>query len=147
MSPSRFRGRRQASARSRPDQWLGQAEAADLLPARHGRQPLLFLLLRAIEIDRAHRQAAVHAEERAERSVDASQFHRDETEQFLASAGAAIALVTQTTELQFLERRQQFKRKRIVGPVLVDDRLDLGLHVGSHFFDDRLLFLVKTSTS
>ena len=138
--PLAFCGRRHAAARSRPDQRLGQAEAADLFPARHRRQPLLLLLLRAVEIDRAHRQAAVHAEERAERSVDAGQLHCDEAEQLLASAGAAIALVTQTTELQFLEGRQQFKRKRIVGPVLVDDRLDLGLHVGSHFLDDRLLF-------
>jgi hypothetical protein len=30
------------------------------------------------------------------------------------------------------------KRGRIVGPVLVDDRLDLGFHVGANFLDDRL---------
>ena len=40
--------------------------------------------------------------------------------------------------LQFLEGRQQLERKRIVGPVLVDDRLDLGLHVRAHLLDDRL---------
>ena len=28
--------------------------------------------------------------------------------------------------------------KRVVGPVLVDDRLDLGFHVGAHLLDDRL---------
>src|SRR5580700_6256947 len=55
-------GRREATARPRPDQRLGQAEAADLLEPRHGRKPLTLLLLRAVQIDRAHRQAAVHAE-------------------------------------------------------------------------------------
>ena len=87
-----LRGRRQTAARSRTDQRLGEAEAADLFQARHRRQPFLLLLLRSVEIDRAHRQAAVHAEEGAERSVDARQLHRDEAEQLLASAGAAIAL-------------------------------------------------------
>ena len=138
VSPSRFAVVGQAAARSRPDQRLGQAEAADLFPARHRRQPLLLLLLRSVEIDRAHRQAAVHAEERAERRVDACHLHRDEAEQLLASAGAAVALIAQATELQFLEGRQQLERKRIVGPVLVDDRLDLGLHVRAHLLDDRL---------
>ena len=91
-------GRGQPSARSRTDQRLGQAEAADLFPARHRRQPFLLLLLRSVEIDRAHRQAAVHAEERAERSVDARQLHRDEAEQLLASAGAAVALEAEAAD-------------------------------------------------
>ena len=138
VSPFAFRGRGQPAACSRTHQRLGEAEAADLFPARHRRQPLLLLLLRSVEIDRAHRQAAVHAEERAERRVDARQLHRDEAEQLLASAGAAIALDSRGRRAQFLERRQQLERKRIVGPVLVDDRLDLGLHVGAHLLDDRL---------
>src|SRR5207245_7446123 len=37
-------GRGQAAARARTDQRLGEAEAADLFPARHRRQPLLLLL-------------------------------------------------------------------------------------------------------
>ena len=138
VSPSRLAVVGQAAARSRTDQRLGEAEAADLFPARHRRQPLLLLLLRSVEIDRAHRQAAVHAEEGAERRVDACQLHRDEAEQLLASAGAAVALEAQAADAQLLERRQQLERKRIVGPVLVDDRLDLGLHVGAHLLDDRL---------
>ena len=138
VSPSRFAVVGHAAACSRTHQRLGEAEAADLLEARHRRQPLLLLLLRPVEIDRAHRQAAVHAEEGAERSVDACHLHRDEAEQLLASARAAIALVSQAAEAQLLERRQQLERKRIVGPVLVDDRLDLGLHVRAHLLDDRL---------
>src|SRR5271169_4742411 len=56
-------GGQQAAARTRPHQWLGQAETADLLEARHRRQPLLLLLLRSVDINGAHRQADVHADE------------------------------------------------------------------------------------
>src|SRR6202012_5970418 len=125
-------GRGQTAARSRTDQRLGKTEAADLLPARHRRQPFLLLLLGAVEIDRAHGKAAVHAEERAERRVGACQLHRDKAEQLLASARAAIALEAESAEAELLERGQQLEGKRVVGPILVDDRLDLGLHVGPH---------------
>src|ERR1700730_2058190 len=115
----------QTAACSRTDQRLGETEATDLLPAGHLRQPFLLLLLGSIEIDRAHRQAAVHAEERAERRVDARHLHRDEAEQLLAAARAAIALKAEPTDAKVLERRQQFEWKRVIGPVFVDDRLDL----------------------
>ena len=98
VSPSRLAVVVMPAARSRAHQRLGEAEAADLFPARHRRQPLLLLLLRSVEIDRAHRQAAVHAEEGAERSVDACQLHRDEAEQLLASAGAAVAFIAEATD-------------------------------------------------
>src|SRR5439155_436192 len=52
--PFAFGGRSHSSARSRTHQRLSEAEATDLFPARHRRQPFLFLLLRSIEIDRAH---------------------------------------------------------------------------------------------
>src|SRR5258708_848275 len=68
------------AARSRTDQWLGEAEATDLFVTRHLRQPLLLLLLGAIEIDRAHRQAAMYAPECTDRGVDACNLHRDEAE-------------------------------------------------------------------
>src|ERR1700736_2633295 len=77
----------------------------------------------------------MHTEEGANRSVDACQLHRDEAEQLLASARAAITLIAQATELQLLERRQKLEWKRIVRPVLVDDRLDSGVHVGAHLLD------------
>jgi hypothetical protein len=125
-----------AAARSRTDQRLGQAEAADLFEAGHGGEPLALLLLRAVEVDRAHGEATVHAPERAERSVDARQFHRDEAEQLLASARAAVALEAQAADWQLLERRQQLEGKRIVGPILVDDRLDFALHVRPHLLND-----------
>ncbi len=129
----------QTAARSRTDQRLGEAEAADLFPARHRRQPFLLLLLRSIEIDRAHGEAAVDAEEGAERCVGARQLHRDEAELLLATAGAAIALIAEPADTKVLDRWQQFERKRVIGPVLVNDRLDLGLHVGPHLLDQRFL--------
>src|SRR6185436_4799127 len=127
------------ATRSRTDQRLGEAEAADFLPARHWRQPFLLLLLGSIEIDRAHRQAAVHAEKGRDRRVGTRQLHRDETEQLLATARAAIALKAEPAYAEFLERWQQFERKGVVGPILVDDRLDLGLHIVPHLLDDRFL--------
>jgi hypothetical protein len=103
------------------------------------RQPFLLLLLGAIEIDRTHRQAAVYAPERADRRVDARDLHRDEAVQLLATAGAAVALIAEPADAELLERRQQLERKRVIGPVLVDDRLDLGPHICPHFFHDRFL--------
>src|ERR1700754_1372730 len=81
----------------------------------------------------------MHAPERTDRGVDACDLHRDEAEQLLAAAGAAVTLVAEAADTELLERRQQFERKRIIGPVLVDDRLDLGLHVGPHLMHDRSL--------
>src|ERR1700730_10013479 len=100
----------QTAACSRTDQRLGETEATDLLPAGHLRQPFLLLLLRSIQIDRSHGQAAVDAEERAERCVGARQLHRDEAEQLLAAAGAAIALEAEPAEVELLEHRQQLER-------------------------------------
>src|SRR5882757_1728266 len=56
---------------------------------------------------------------------------------FWLPPAAAVALEAQAAELQFLERGQQLEGERIVGPVLVDDRLVLRLHVGPHLPDDR----------
>jgi hypothetical protein len=77
-----FRGRGYASARSRPDQGPGEAKAADVLPAHHCRQPFLLLFPRSIEVDRAHREATVHAEERADRRVNARQLHHNAPNSF-----------------------------------------------------------------
>src|SRR5271155_5623773 len=55
-----------ATAYPRAHQGLGQAETADLLEARHRRKPLLLLLFRSVDINGAHRQAAVHAVESGE---------------------------------------------------------------------------------
>jgi len=81
----------------------------------------------------------VDAPERTDRRVDARDLHRDEAVQLLAAAGATVTLIAEPADADFLERRQQLERKRVIGPVLVDDRLDLGLHIGPHLCDDRFL--------
>src|ERR1700743_2381198 len=81
----------------------------------------------------------MHAPERADRSVDARDLHRDVAKQFLATACAAVTLKTAPAEPEFLKRRQQFERKRIIRPVFVDDRLNLRLHVRPDLCNDRLL--------
>jgi len=53
----------------------------------------------------------------------------------LTSAGAAIALIAQAAETQFLEGRQQLEGEGVIGPVFVDNRLDLAFHVGAHLLD------------
>src|SRR5580704_3079570 len=73
-----FGSRQKAPSCSRTHQRLGQTEAADLLHASHRRKPLLFLLFRSTVIDGRHCQAAVHAEERRNRRVDASHLHRNQ---------------------------------------------------------------------
>src|SRR5258708_23249265 len=136
---SSFGGCGHPAARSRTDQWLGQPETPDLFVTRHLRQPFLLLLLGSIEIDRAHCEAAVDAPERTDRRVDARDLHRDEAVQLLAAAGAAVTLVAEPADTQFLVRRQQLERKTVIGPVLLDDRLDLGLHIGPPLRYDRFL--------
>src|SRR4029077_10906288 len=98
-----FSGRRQAACRSRANQWLGQAEAADLFKACHRWQPFLFLLFRSVEVDRAHRQAIVHAKKRTERRVNSRQLHHDEAKQFLTSALASIPLQAEPADLGLFE--------------------------------------------
>src|SRR4029077_5236155 len=95
-------GRRQAAARSGANQRLRQAETADFLEAGHWRQPLLFLLFRPVEGDRAHGQPAVHAKEGTDRRVDARQIHRDEAKQLLTSTRTSITLEAKATDPELL---------------------------------------------
>jgi len=59
----------------------------------------------------------------------------------LILSGAAITFEAQATELQFLDRGQQLEGEFVAGPVLVDDRLNLSLHVGAHPLDGRQLLV------
>ncbi len=71
-----LRRRRQPAGGAGTDQRLGEAKAADLVQACH-RRPLLLLLFRSVDVDRAHRQAVVHAQEGGEGRVDARHLHLD----------------------------------------------------------------------
>ena len=79
----------------------------------------------------------MHAPERTDRRVDARELHGDEAELLLAAAGAAVALKAEPADAELLERGQQLEWKRIVGPILVDDRLDVGFQIGPNLFHQR----------
>src|SRR5262245_54561980 len=57
------RGGREAASGAGAHERLGKGEAADLLHARHRRQPFLLLLVGAVEVDGIHGEAAVDAVE------------------------------------------------------------------------------------
>src|SRR5439155_12450706 len=63
-----------------------------------------------------------------------------------ASAPAAITLEADAADAEFLDRRQQFKRKRVLDPVLRDDRGDLCFHESAHLFHNGQ-FLCRQSLS
>src|SRR5712692_4401844 len=105
-----FRDCRQAAGRSGTHQRLGEAEAADLFPASHWREPLLFLLFRSAKVDGTHRQAIVDTEECRDRRVEARHLHCYQAKEQRASASAAIALHSNAADVKLLHRRQEFKR-------------------------------------
>src|SRR5205814_5680477 len=60
---------------------LSKPEAADFLQPRHRREPLLLLLFRTVDVNRAHRQTRVHTEERREKPVGAGDLQHNKTQQ------------------------------------------------------------------
>ncbi len=68
---------------------LGEAEAAELVGPRHGRQVAFALRLAAEEVDRHHGERRLHAERGPEGGVDALELARDEPVAHVADAGAA----------------------------------------------------------
>ena len=133
-----LRRRREAAAGSGAHQRLGQAEAADLLQARHRRQPLLLLLLGARERrsspwqDRCGRRRRSRTTGRRAHISMASR----PISMSLARC-AAVAMHAEAADVELLERRDQLEREGIFDPVLVDDRRDLGLHEVAHLLEDR----------
>src|SRR5262249_21893008 len=99
--------------------------------------PLLFLRVRAVEVDGAAGETAVDAKEGREGSISSRDFHGHQSDQQRTPTGAAVAVDAGTGDAQLLERREQLERKRVLDPVLVDDWLDLRLHVFAYFLDDR----------
>src|SRR6516165_2632129 len=102
-----FRRGRETTTGPRAYQRLGQREAADLLHARHGRQPLLLLLLGAREVDGIHRETGVDTMEGTERNVGPRDLESDQGEQLGTSTRAAVANDAETGDVQLLIRRQQ----------------------------------------
>ena len=118
----------QAAGHARTDVGFGEPEGADLLHPRHLGQPAFLLLFGAAQVDGAHGQAAVHAEERPDRRVHPGQLHRDHAVQQEAATGAAVALVQLAGDAELAEVAHQVVRELLPGPVVVDDGLDRLLH-------------------
>ena len=104
---------------------LGQRERADLLDAGHAREPALALLLGAEQVDRAHRQARLHAEERPEAPVAAVDLHVHEPPGERAHPRAAVALDVVADQAELAEPPEQRPGRLGPLPVLVDLRQHL----------------------
>src|SRR5258705_9257297 len=135
-----LRRRRHAGGGSRTDERLRESEAADLFEANPRRPPLLLLLFRPAEIDAAHRQPGVDAEERRDRRIDARELHLNEAQERETFPAAAVTLDRNAADVQLLERGQQLEGKGVLEPVLPDDRRDLGLGELPDLFQDVLFF-------
>ena len=104
---------------------LGQRERAGLLDAGHARKPALALLVGAEQVDRAHRQAGLHAEERAEAAVAAVDLHVHEAPGERAHPRAAVALDVVADQAELAEAPEQRPGRLRALPVLVDRRQHL----------------------
>ncbi len=69
---------------------LGQAEAAEPLPARQLGQVLLLLAFAAVGVDRVHHQRGLHTDGRAVGAVDPLDLARDQTVGDVVHAGPAV---------------------------------------------------------
>src|SRR6266404_8790978 len=85
----------------------------------------------------------MHTKERRDRCVDARHLHRDETIEQWASATATVTLKSDTSDVQLGELRQQFKRKGIFNPVLVDDGRDFFLQKRAQLVQRRELLRIQ----
>ena len=132
---------RQAAGRPRANFWLRQPEGADLLHPPHDRQPLLLLLLRAAEVDAAHCQAAVDAEERGNRGIYPRHLDGEQAIQHCCLPRAAVAVVGDACDIKRGHLRNQLEGEGGAYPVVIDDRRDLGLHESAHPRQDRLIVL------
>src|SRR5262249_30764008 len=133
------RGGEEAPRRARADLGLGQAERADALEARHRRQPAPLLLLGAAEVDRAHREAAVDAQEGRHRRIDGGELHRDEPGDDVRAAGATVTLVAEAADAELAEARNHVIWKRRAIPMVIDDGLDALARERSHGGDELLI--------
>ena len=83
------------------------------------------LLVRAAQVDRAHRQAAVHAHEGLHRRVDPGHLHRDHAVEQAPRPGQPWPSYCRPAMPERREPGHQVVRELRPGPVAVDHRLDL----------------------
>ncbi len=126
--PVAARGGLKPAGHARSDVGFGESERADGVEAGHPRQPLVLLFLRAAVVDRAHREVVVHAQAGRYRAIDGRHFHRDESVDEDAAAGAAVSLDGDSPDAEFGQARPHLVGELLAGPVVVDDRRDLLAH-------------------
>src|SRR5438105_14630167 len=115
---------RETAGDGRADLRLRQPERTDLFHTVHWWQPLLLLLLRSAQVDRAHRQSTVHSHKRGDGGIDACQLHRDKAVQHRTSSCPPIPGVRQPGNTQIGYLRDELEWKLGSRPVLIDDRRD-----------------------
>src|SRR3569833_1103808 len=89
---------------------LGQAEAAERLAGGHPRQPFLLLLLRAVLVDRRHRERTLYGHEAAQPRVGRLQLTAGDAVRDRAGAGAAVPRQVHAQEAQFAQLGCQLAR-------------------------------------
>src|SRR5437588_2360644 len=83
------------------------------------------------------------APERRHRRIDARQLHRDKTVQQPAAAGGAVSLITHPSDTDFGHPRDDFERKCIPTPIILDHRRDDAFRELANTFEQRPLTLVQ----
>ena len=123
-SPSR---RTRVSSATESEPWSGSVRANAPVCSTRAMpgQPALALLLGAEQVDRSHRQAGLHAEERAEAAVAAVDLHVDEAPGERAHPRAAVALDAVADQAELAEAAEQRPRRLGALPVVVDHRKHL----------------------
>src|SRR5207248_4954688 len=86
-----LRRRGQSAGGAGTHERFSKPEAADFVQPRHRREPLLLLLFRSVDVNRAHRQTGMHAEERRERRVGAGGLPLNKTQQRETSTRTPVA--------------------------------------------------------
>ena len=104
---------------------FGQRERAGLLDAGQPGKPAFALLVGAEQVDRAHRQAGLHAEERAQAAVAAVDLHVHQPPGQRAHPRTAVALDVVADQAEFAQAPEQRPGRLRALPVLVDRRQDL----------------------
>ena len=120
------------AARVRAEVGLGEAEAADRLARRQGREPAVALLLRAEGVDRVHHQAALHRDEAAQPGVAALELLHDQAVGDVVQAGQVVLVDGGAEQVELGHLGHQLDRETAVAVALFDDRFEPLVDPGAH---------------
>ncbi len=98
-----------------------QTEAAKFFALRHGRQPLVLLLVGAEGVDGVHDERGLHADEGADAGVAALHLLRHQAVFHIGHSGAAVAVQIGAEEAHLAHRLHQLAGKAAFAVALFDD--------------------------